>query len=310
MRLARRRFQLLLANLCVVGACQFAAGCDLGGRGVPSTPTRGPIVGAQPPQAGTRFGQAFISHSPTGTAVLIWDSDSQIMKVTLSMNGMTSNVTAKSAIQNGGCSTLSNTVYQLNDITADDHGKVVNSTTQEFNVQGGLSTDWSVVVSTPGGSTQPYALACGVVTAPGPSGAQARLKAPSAQAPASPSFTEQATVQLGATGSLNQNVSGVARLEQRKDGTLIVNTQVSGLIPNTSHAESIHAGNCTYLEYKIYDLPPLNADDTGYAFSAISINHSQFMPTAGWYVQVGYSTDPSVASDQPIGCGDIQVNVG
>jgi hypothetical protein len=138
----------------------------------------------------------------------------------------------------------------------------------------------------------------------------------SQQATSNNTSSAVANIQLGA--DLNPSPTGQATLTWHPGtngmGTLTVNVSATGLAPNSTHPEHLHAGTCASnpMGPIIYTLQPLVADAHGNAQQQTLITGiKNGIPASGWYVNVHngptLSTGATLSLDQarPIACGNV-----
>ena len=116
------------------------------------------------------------------------------------------------------------------------------------------------------------------------------------------------TLQIGA--ELKHSPVGMVDLTWNPDNqNLEVKVSATGLAPNSTHPEHIHAGTCASnpMGAIIYTLNPLVADAHGVGSAETTIeNVKNGIPVSGWYVNV--HNGPTLNSDlqaQPIACGTV-----
>ncbi|HEU5228459.1 MAG TPA: CHRD domain-containing protein [Ktedonobacteraceae bacterium] len=238
---------------------------------------------------------ATLRHTPHGTALLFWNSNTHALTVTIAVSGLQSNTTHPAHIHMGVCATNGPIIIPLSDVKADAGGDAISTTTIP-NVMGGIpATGWFINVHTgptlaDGGATP---ITCGDII----------------NHNTSTNHLQFVITRLGDTTGPNQNASGSARITLN-DGTLTVKVNVTGLVPGSMHAEHIHLGSC---ERQVpgnvmFALNPLVADANGNAtattvFKNVNMNS---IPDHGWYVNVHFSTDLTTqVGFDPITCGDV-----
>jgi hypothetical protein len=118
-------------------------------------------------------------------------------------------------------------------------------------------------------------------------------------------------VQIGA--DLVHSPIGKANLTwNHKNHVLTVTVSATGLAPNSTHPEHIHAGTCASnpMGPIVYKLNPLIADAHGDGTSVTNISNIQNgIPASGWYVNV--HNGPTLNTDleaRPIACGNVYNN--
>ncbi len=117
-----------------------------------------------------------------------------------------------------------------------------------------------------------------------------------------PALSTQAQVTLNhspvGTGNLTWNVA---------NQTLIVKVAMSGLAPNSTHPEHIHAGDCKGNGAVVYKLNPLTANNLGAGTSETTIQGvKDGIPASGWSINV--HNGPELSPDiqfAPIACANI-----
>lgn len=122
------------------------------------------------------------------------------------------------------------------------------------------------------------------------------------------SNTSSASIQYNT--QLTHSPTGNANLAWNpEDHRLTVNVTLSGLAPNSTHPEHIHAGTCTSMPMGaiVYTLQPIVADAHGVATATTVIdNVKQGIPEDGWYINV--HNGPQLTSElqgRAIACGNI-----
>jgi hypothetical protein len=130
--------------------------------------------------------------------------------------------------------------------------------------------------------------------------------------------TSPAVANIQLSAELNASPTGQATLTWRPSangtGTLTVNISATGLAPNSTHPEHIHAGTCATnpMGPIIYQLRPLVADAHGNAQQQTIITDvKNGIPATGWFVNIhnGPTLNASVAlalnQARTIACGDV-----
>lgn len=238
---------------------------------------------------------ASLQHTPHGAADLTWNPQATTLTVTIKLAGLQAQTSHPAHIHSGDCSTDGSIVYSLNDVVADAAGNGISTTTIN-NVTGGIpATGWHINVhngptlNTP---TEALAISCGDVV----------------NQQTATNITQSVSVPLDGANADNQQATGTADLSLNQ-GTLIVNTTVSNLVPGSDHAAHIHAGSCeSQLPGNVvYPLNTLKADTHGVASSVTSIPNVSSIPASGWYINVHFGTDLSTQTGfDPIACGNVK----
>jgi hypothetical protein len=89
--------------------------------------------------------------------------------------------------------------------------------------------------------------------------------------------------------------------------TLKVRVSLSGLAPNSTHPEHIHAGTCQSDGSVIYALAPVKANSLGVGTAETTITGvKDGIPASGWYINVhnGPNLSPAI-QEMAIACGNI-----
>jgi CHRD domain len=109
---------------------------------------------------------------------------------------------------------------------------------------------------------------------------------------------------------LTHSPTGSANLSWNpEDQKLTVQVSLTGLAPNSTHPEHIHAGSCTSMPMGpiVYTLNPIVADAHGVAtVTTIIANVKHGIPENGWYVNV--HNGPQLTTDlqgRAIACGNV-----
>jgi hypothetical protein len=129
-------------------------------------------------------------------------------------------------------------------------------------------------------------------------------------APVPPSLAPAAPVATVLTTSLTHSPVGTVDMSWDANSyKLTVKVALTGLAPNSTHPEHIHAGTCASdpMGAILYTLNPLKSDAKGDATSeTVLSNVTHGIPTQGWYVNVhnGPTLDAPNGGD-PIGCANI-----
>lgn len=233
-----------------------------------------------------------LQHSPTGTAKLSLDADTQTLTVKISLIGLAPNSTHPAHIHSNSCTAAGpeNIKYPLTDVTAGADGQGTSVTVLQH-IPAIPADGWSIAVHNgPGFTTDAELTKIACATIMNPSGAS------SVSAP------------LGPTVDPNENATGTAKLTITNN-VLSVTLDVSGLVPNSSHAVHIHAGDCKNTGQVIYDMSPLVADANGHAVKVSTFEGVSAIPTSGWDINVHFTTDLSTQTGyNPILCGNVVPN--
>jgi plastocyanin len=105
----------------------------------------------------------------------------------------------------------------------------------------------------------------------------------------------------------NSSVTGNATLNFTGPGVLQVQVTVSGLAPNSTHPEHIHAGTCGADGGIVFPLNNLTADANGTVTNTTTINGTPWLaiPSRGWFINVHQGPNMSDGGATPVACGDI-----
>jgi plastocyanin len=105
----------------------------------------------------------------------------------------------------------------------------------------------------------------------------------------------------------NSSVTGNATLSFMGPGVLQVQVMVSGLAPNSTHPEHIHAGTCEAGGGIIFPLDNLTAGADGTATSTTTINGPPWLAilSRGWFINVHQGPTMEGSGATSISCGDI-----
>lgn len=274
---------LTLTALLLFAACGGPAGAPP--PTVPPTTSRTPTG---------KTATATLSHEPTGTATLTWTPGNKTLVVKMSLTGLAPNSKHPAHIHSGSCTQQGKALYSLNDVVADAHGNATTTTTIK-NVSGGIpASSWFINVHNGPGTSpadQDLSIACTDI-------ANTNISTASTQ-------TVDAKFRSAPSSSAGQNVSGTATLSLAGT-TLTVTTNLSGFVPNSSHAEHIHSGSCTSQGDVVYQLNPIKADGKGDATTTTGIKNVASIPSSGWYINIHNGTDMNnQTSFDPVACGDV-----
>jgi CHRD domain len=239
-----------------------------------------------------------LTHSPAGTADLLWSSTHHTLMVTIAVTGLAPGSTHMVHIHAGTCSTMGQIVYDLLPLIADAHG-VGLSTTSIAGVMSGIpARRWAVNIHNgptfaTGLAARP--IACGNI-------ASVRSVARGGQS---------AHATLATTISPDENVHGMAQVSVMGQ-TIIVALSLSGMAPNTTHLAHIHMGSCAAQGPVLFPLEPVVADAQGRAMT-VTILTVHTLPPAHWYINVheaGTMAGMQTTSGfNPIACGDNSAEV-
>jgi CHRD domain len=234
-----------------------------------------------------------LTHSPTGTADLLWSSMSHTLMVTIAVSGLAPGSIHLVHIHAGTCAAMGQIVYTLRPLEADAHGVGLSTT-----VIGGVMSDipahgWAVNIHN--GPT----FATGLDARPIACGNIASVRSVGRG-------VQSAHAILATTISPDENVHGMAQVRLMGQ-TLLVTLSLSGMAPNTTHLAHIHAGSCAAQGPVLFPLKPLVADAQGRAMTITTITvHT--LPPAHWYINVHEAgTMAAMTNPQgflPIACGN------
>lgn len=239
---------------------------------------------------------ASLMHVPTGTATLSWDSSSKTLTVKVTLTGLAPSSIHPEHIHTGSCANQGAVLHPLAMLNADAHGDATATTTIP-NVAAGIpASGWYVNVHNGPGlspADQFLPIVCGDVSNSSTSTSAAQ--------------SVQVTLNSAPSASAGQAAMGTAQLTLT-GSTLTVKVTVSGLVPNSSHANHIHLGSCASQGKVLYPLTTLVADASGNASETTTINNVTSIASSGWYVNVHNSTALTTQTGfDPIACGDVTV---
>jgi hypothetical protein len=232
---------------------------------------------------------ANLQHSPVGTVDLSLDAATQTLTVKMNFVGLAPNSTHPAHIHVASCTDAGagNIKYGLTDVSAGANGQATSITVLQ-NIPAIPATGWSIDVHNgPGLATEAQltGIACASLT--------------------NPDGATSVSASFGPTADPNENATGSATLTAINN-VLTVTLDVSGLVPNSSHAVHIHAGDCTDTGEVLYDLSPLVADANGHAVKVLIFKGVSAIPASGWDINVHYTTDLSTQTGyNPILCGNV-----
>lgn len=274
----------------LLAACGGSSGTSTGSSS--STPTTTNAT----PTSTAMTAKASLMHVPTGTATLNWDPTSKTLTVNVTLTGLAPNSIHPEHIHTGSCANQGGVLHPLAMLNADAHGNATATTTIP-NVTGGIpASGWYVNVHN-GPALSPadqfLPIVCGDVSNSNTSTSAAQ--------------SVQVTLNSAPSASAGQAAMGTAELTLN-GSTLTVKVTVSGLAPNSSHANHIHLGSCTMQGKVLYPLTTLVADASGNATATTMINNVSSIPSSGWYVNVHNSTALTTQTGfDPIACGDVTI---
>ncbi len=249
---------------------------------------------ANPASAVLTAGTATLVHVPTGSVTLNWDATSKALTVKVTLTGLAPNSMHPEHIHTGSCAKQGAVLYPLSTLKVDASGAASATTTVPNIAKGIPASGWYVNVHNgPGLSpdAQFLPIVCGDI-------ANSNASTSSAQ-------TVQISLNSAPTVSAGQSAMGKAQLTLN-GSTLTVKVTVSGLVPNSSHANHIHLGTCTKQGSVLYPLTNLTADANGNATATTTIQNVKSIPSSGWYVNVHNSTALTTQTGfDPIACGNV-----
>lgn len=238
------------------------------------------------------YAHATLSHTPYGTADLLWSSSTKDLTVTVKLYGLAPKSVHPMHIHMGTCQSNGIVKYTLNDAVANAAGYALSATTIP-DVQNGIpNKEWYVNVHNGPGlttSAEFLPIACSEVI--------------------NPSRGTSVHMHLGSTSAANQAVSGVAHLTL-KNGDLKVVLTLHNLVSGTTHAAHIHAGTCQKQSpgTVVYALPYIKSDRSGNATISTTIHHVGNIPAHGWYINVHRSVNLTTQTGfDPIACGNVSL---
>ncbi len=274
----------------LLAACSGGSGTSTG-----SSSSTTPTANATPTST-AMTAKASLMHVPTGTATLNWDPGSKTLTVKVTLTGLAPSSIHPEHIHTGSCANQGAVLHPLAMLSADAHGDAT-ATTPIPNVTSGIpASGWYVNVHN-GPALSPadqfLPIVCGDVTNSSTSTSAAQ--------------SVQVTLNSAPAASAGQAAMGTAQLTLN-GSTLTVKVTVSGLAPNSSHANHIHVGSCTSQGKVLYPLTTLMADASGNATATTTINNVTSIPSSGWYVNVHNSTALTTQTGfDPIACGNVTV---
>jgi hypothetical protein len=230
-----------------------------------------------------------LQHGPQGTANLSLDTTTSTLTVQVTLLGLAPNSTHPAHFHLDDCNTVGaeRIQYTLQNIVADANGQG-SSTTVINDVTAIPASGWYVKVHNgPGLATeeQHKHIACAAIS--NPDGAT----------------TVKAV--FGPTADPNEHASGSSTLTINGE-TMTVVVDINGLVPNSTHAAHIHAGNCAAAKQILYDLSPLVADMDGHVHKVLTFNGVPSIPAYGWAINIHDTTDLSTQTGyNPILCGNV-----
>jgi hypothetical protein len=239
-----------------------------------------------------------LTHSPTGTANLLWSSTNHTLMVTINVTGLAPGSTHLVHIHAGACAAMGQIVYDLLPLIADAHG-VGLSTTSIAGVMSGIpARGWAVNIHN--GPT----FATGLAARPIACGDIASVRAVSRG-------VQSVHVLLTTTISPDENVQGMAQVSVM-DQTITVTLSLHGLAPNTTHMAHIHIGTCAAQGPVLFALQLVVADAQGNAMTVTRIT-GHTLPPAQWYINIHEAgTMPgrmTPSGFNPIACGESSAEV-
>lgn len=291
-----RLFQHRIRNLIGVLTVSLAALLLFAACGGGAPPTAAPPAASSTGVTAGKSATATLKHVPTGTATLTWTPSNKTLVVKTTLTGLAPNSKHPEHIHSGSCANPGSVVHPLNTITADAHGNAT-TTTNIPNISGGIpSSGWLINVHNGPGMSAPdqaISIACTDISNPHTS--------------TSSTQTVNANFTSAASSSPGQDANGTAKLSV-SGTTLTVTTTLSGLAPNSSHAEHIHSGSCVMQGNIVHPLNTIKADSKGNATTTTTIKNVTSIPASGWYVNIHNGTDMSnQTSFDPIACGDVKL---
>jgi hypothetical protein len=246
------------------------------------------------PTSAVKTAKATLTHVPTGSATLDWDSTSKTLTVKITLTGLAPNSIHPEHIHTGSCSNQGAVLYPLAMLKADGTGDATSTTTVP-NVKAGIpASGWFVNVHngpalTPDAQYLP--IVCGNV-------ANSNTSTSAAQ-------SVQVTLNSAPAASAGQSAMGTAELTLNGT-TLTVKVTLSGLAPNSSHTSHIHKGSCAAQGDVMFPLTTIVADASGNATATTTIPNVTSIPSSGGYVNIHNSTALTTQTGfDPIACGDV-----
>lgn len=273
----------------LLAAC---GGSSTGNGSSSSTPTSSSTT----PTSTTVQAKATLMHVPSGMATLNWDPSSKSLTVKVTLSGLAPSSIHPEHIHTGSCANQGNVLHPLMTLMADAYGNATATTTIPNVTSGIPASGWYVNVHNGPGLTtadQFLPIVCGDVTNSNTSTSAAQ--------------SVQVMLNGAPSASAGQAATGTAELTLN-GSTLTVKVTVSGLVPNSEHANHIHLGSCTMQGKVLYPLTKLVADASGTATATTTITGVSSLPSSGWYVNVHNSTALTTQTGfDPIACGSVTV---
>lgn len=245
----------------------------------------------------------YLTHSPTGSAQLLWDKTSTLT-VSIDMTGeLVPSRSYSASINKGSCETDNNGVlYPLSPVRAQvqrsrapNSPKTVNMASNTIIplVRAGLpSNGWFLSVYN--GPDRSLPIACADIT----------------NLNTSTQASQYVSLVLGPTKGPNQAANGTATTTLYNN-EFVVTITMSGLMPNSTHQADISQGRCSSQGSMAQRLTPVVADASGIGTSTTAISGITAVPN-NWYVNVhlgATKSDPKTQADfDPFVCGDININ--
>lgn len=248
-----------------------------------------PHIGYASKKAGANVGYVKLTHSPTGSVHLSYNASTKTLVVTTKLISLAPNSTHPAHIHAGSCQNPTDAIkYPLTDVTADQTGQGTSTTTLKNIADGIPATGWLINVHNGPklqSADQEMSITCTTIL--------------------NPNAATSVDATFGPSTSSNENAVGDSKLSV-ENNTLTVTLNVSGLVPNSTHAAHIHAGNCNYTKKVLYDLSPLQVDINGNATKTMTFSGVSSIPASGWDINVHYSTDLSTQTGyNPVLCGNV-----
>src|SRR2546421_5887768 len=234
------------------------------------------------------IGHGVLKHVPYGRAELTWNPTSKSLTVKLSITGLVPHSIHPDHIHGGSCTIPGRLIYPLQYIIADATGNATAISTIKNITDGIPASGWLIYVHNgPYVTTdaQSLPITCGDIT--------------------NPAAAKSVAVNMTSTTERDQAASGAVQLTLRGE-QLAVNLKLTGLQPGSTHPVQINAGSCSKQGNVVHQLPNVVADASGNVNMTTFIGNVSSIPTAGWDVNVHYSTDvTNQAGADAILCGDV-----
>ena len=303
----RRTSKRAIGAVLILGSLLIALGSSTIGNLQPANA----VVSHLQAQPNTQS-DSYLTHSPTGSAQLLWDGDSTLT-VTIDMTGeVASSDIHPASIHKGSCETSDGGVlYPLNPVQAKQSSpsvqqgnnlstvpvpvEMISSTIIPLVQTGIPSSGWFLSVyngPTLSPPIQNIPIACADIT----------------NLNTSTSASQYVSLDLGPTKGLNQAANGIVTTTLYNN-QLVIAITMSGLEPGSTHQADIHQGQCGRSQGPVvHTLTPVAADGRGIGTSKTTMSGIASTPN-NWYVNVHLGAAKADMNTQagldPFVCGNI-----